>query len=369
MVRRLLYLNGLAVLGVMLFHGAGWGFVAMFSWVERYQGATAVPFSQLSTPAYYVLRSVEQLVVATIPAFLFVSGYFAAFTAGRSGSISWPTVWARVKKFVPPYLFWGIIALGMLAAQGVIFTPLGYVVSFLTGNMTPAYYYIPLIIQFYAIAPFLAPLAKNHWRPLLLAAALVQLTVQLAQMAVIMDMEIPAIVGSIAALPKWFFPVRILWFVLGMIVGFHLSSFKAALARWKWALLGLAVLLLPLGILEWEWLVRQSGRPWVDHRETVLDSVYAIALIFTFFGFDQAKLPSAKTVGDLGSKAFGIYLAHIPVMEVVARGTYHVAPGLLAYQVLFALLVALVGLAVPLLLMRLMDMLPPIRRYYNYVFG
>ncbi len=369
MAKRLLYFNGLAILGVMLFHGTGWGFVAMFSWAARYQGATAVPFSQMGSPAYYALRAIEQLVAATIPAFLFVSGYFAAFAAGRSGMIAWRVVWGRVKKFLPPYFFWGVIALVMLAIQGIIFTPWRYLVSFLTGDMTPAYYYVPLIIQFYAISPFLAPLAKHHWRLLLLAAVLVQLAVQVAQMGVIMRWDMPAVFGFIAAWPKWFFPVRILWFVLGMVVGFHLSSFKEVLTRWRWALLALALLLLPSGILEWEWLLQQSGQPWVDHRETVLDSVYAVALIFAFLGFDQARLPGVKLISDLGSKAFGIYLAHIPVMEVVARGTYHVTPGLLAYQLPFAVLVALVSLVIPLLLMNFIDLLPPIRRYYNYVFG
>lgn len=369
MVRRLLYLNGLAILGVILFHGAGWGFVAMFSWTARYQEATAVPFSQMGSTAYYVLRGIEQLVVATIPAFLFVSGYFAAFAAGRSGSIGWRVVWGRVKKFVPPYLFWGIIALAMLAAEGVLFSPLRYVVSFLTGDMTPAYYYIPLIIQLYAISPFLAPLARNHWRPLLLAALLLQLLVHLLQLPLILGFDVPIIIERLALIPKWFFPARLLWFVLGMVVGFNLNSFKRVLTKWKWPLLVFTLLFIPLGMIEWESLVIQAHSDWFDHRETLVDTLYGLGFILTFIAFDKVTLPWEKTISDLGSKAFGIYLAHIPVMEVVARGTYHVAPGLLAYQLPFAALVALVGLAVPLLLMRLMDTLPPIRRYYNYVFG
>ncbi len=368
MVRRLLYLNGIAILGVILFHAAGWGFVAMFSWAGRYQGTTAVPFSQMGSPAYYVLRTIEQLVVATIPAFLFVSGYFVAFATGRSETIGWATVGARIKKFLMPYLFWGTISLVMLAAQDVYFTPLEYVVSFLTGSMTPAYYYIPLLIQLYAVSPLIVPLAKKHWKPLLGVAILVQVTIQASQLAVIMNWEIPEMLRQVANLPKWIFPARFLWFALGMIIGFNLTSFKAAVARWKWVLLGLSIILIPLGMLEWEWIIGRSGQPWVDHRETILDSIYSVCIIFTFLAFDKAKLLSAKLVSDLGSKAFGIYLAHIPVMEIVARGIYHVAPGLLAYQVIFLPLMIVFGLGIPLLMMYATN-LQPIRRYYGYVFG
>jgi hypothetical protein len=35
MFKRLLFLNGLATIGLILFHSAGWGFVAMFFWPER----------------------------------------------------------------------------------------------------------------------------------------------------------------------------------------------------------------------------------------------------------------------------------------------------------------------------------------------
>ncbi len=368
MIRRLLYLNGIAIVSVILFHSTGWGFVAMFSWAERYQAATAVPFSQMGSPAYYFLRVIEQLVVATIPAFLFVSGYFIAFATGRMETIGWATIWARIKKFIIPYLFWGTVSLGMLAAQGIILTPFEYAISFFTGNMSPAYYYIPLLIQLYAISPFVVPLAKKHWKPLLLVAILVHGTIQISYLSTIIGIEIPEIIRRFTALPKWFFPVRFLWFVLGIIVGFNLANFKLILARWKWVLLGLSIILIPAGVLEWEWIIRQSGQQWVDHRETILDSVYSISIIFTFLAFDKVKLPRAKMVEDLGSKAFGIYLAHIPVMEVVARGIYHIAPGLLAYQVIFVPIMIILGLGLPLLAMYITNLLP-VRRYYSYVFG
>jgi len=43
MVRRLLYINGLAIIAVVMFHAAGMGFVAMFFWYQRYAGGMITP--------------------------------------------------------------------------------------------------------------------------------------------------------------------------------------------------------------------------------------------------------------------------------------------------------------------------------------
>ena len=77
-LRRLLILNGLAIIGVILFHAAGWGFVAIFAWSDRYMPVMETVSDQRGSAPYNALRLVEQLVVFSIPAFLFVSGFFIA---------------------------------------------------------------------------------------------------------------------------------------------------------------------------------------------------------------------------------------------------------------------------------------------------
>ncbi|MBE0411266.1 MAG: hypothetical protein IBX69_16210, partial [Anaerolineales bacterium] len=95
MVHKLLYLNGLAILGVVLFHTAGTGFTAMFAWGHRYLPETIPVMSQVGSLSYYGLRLFEQLSVFAIPAFLFVSGFFVAITTGRRETIDWNTVILR----------------------------------------------------------------------------------------------------------------------------------------------------------------------------------------------------------------------------------------------------------------------------------
>ncbi|MCA9932732.1 MAG: acyltransferase [Ardenticatenaceae bacterium] len=368
MVRRLLYLNGIAIVAVILFHSTGWGFTALFAWDKVYLGATAVPFSLKNTPSYYALRIMEQTVMAAIPVFLFVSGYFIAFATGRKDNIGWPLIGARVKNLIVPYVLWGALALLMLFVQGTVWTPKQYLVSFLIGNMTPAYYYIPLLIQLYAISPFIVPLAKKRWKLLLAIAVFVQLLIHAMQFPMLLHLDVPDWLLRLGMIPKWFFPTRFLWFTLGIVVGFNLTSFKQALYRWRWVFLGTAVLLIPLGVLEWEWILRHSGQQWIDTRETLLDSIYSASMLLAFIAFDKMPLPQMKRVSDWGTKSFGIYLAHIPVMEVVARGIYHVAPAVLGYQILFVPIIIVTGMGIPLLMMYLIN-LSPARRFYTYIFG
>jgi hypothetical protein len=47
MIKRMLYLNGLAVLTVILYHSSAWGFIGMFFWTDRYRPVSVPNFDQL----------------------------------------------------------------------------------------------------------------------------------------------------------------------------------------------------------------------------------------------------------------------------------------------------------------------------------
>ncbi len=370
MVRRLLLLNGLAILGVILFHASGWGFVAMFSWTHRYLPVTSPNYDLVGSPAYYILRVIEQLVVFSIPAFLFVSGYFIAFAAGRQQStISWSIIGARIKNLLIPYLVWSFVVLVLYFFEGKRYTPVEYLRLLLTGETNPAYYYVILLSQFYLISPFLVPVARERWKLLLVVTALIQLSVQLLQYPTLLGLELPAAFQPfIDVVPKWFFPARIFWFSFGMVFGFHLQQFKAWVIQFKWTLLAILLFTFVLGLPEWELYFRMSGSGWLNPRETFIDTIYAAAFLLTFIAFDGLAVPFSKQISDLGVKSFGIYLVHSPVMEYTARAIYHLAPWLLAYQILLQPILIVLGLAVPLLLMAAVKR-SPARGAYQYLFG
>lgn len=369
MIGRLLQLNGLAILAVVMFHAAGWGLIAMFAWTSRYMPVSGADYSQMGTVSYFALRTMEQLAVFAIPAFLFVSGIFIAFATPRSKStVGWHVVGARLKGLLIPYLIWSLLIFALYALQGRVFAPKAYAVLLLTGKTNPVYYYIPLLAQYYLLSPLLVYLARKSWLPLLIVAGIIQLAVILSYYPFLLGMEQPTLLALNTLVPKWFFPSRIFWFTLGIVVGFHRQQVQQSIIRYKWALLALALVLIPIGIIEWETIYSLSGKDWIPHRETLLDSVYSLAVIFGFLAFAGSALPASRQLSDLAGKSYGIYIVHSPVMELVSRTIYHLAPWILGVQLLFQPIIIAAGLGVPLLLMWAVNKSPG-RRYYRYLFG
>lgn len=368
MYKRLLYQNGLAILGVVLYHSVGWGFTAMFAWAHRYSPVASPGVGDVNQVYYYLMRLIEQAVVFTIPAFLFVSGFFVAFAAGRSGAnLSWKVVGARISGLLIPYLIWSHLVLLLFSFERSLSLK-SYFQVILTGAADPAFYFIPLLIQFYLLSPLIVALARKRWKALLLVAGVIQLMVVGLQYMAALSTPLPVLNLPADLVPKWFFPSRIFWFTAGVVVGFHLATFKSFLGRFKWVFLGTAAALIPLGMLEWEVVYRLSGQLWLDQRELLTDTLYAAAFILALLAFDRVRLPLEQALTDLGARSFGIYIVHSPVMQVVMRGIYHLFPPLLAYSPLLLLILFAAGLGIPLAAMSIVN-LTPARRIYAYLFS
>jgi len=367
MIRKFLYLNGIAIISVILFHASGWGFTAMFPWAHRYMVSGTDPYLNIGSVSYFVLRFVEQLVMFSIPIFLFVSGYFVAFNTGKEKTIAWKSILNRIKFLIIPYLVWTFIFLVLNFLEGKRPGLADLLKIFLTGSITPAYYFVILLIQFYLISPFLVPLAKNHWKVLLLVTGILQISFHLLQYLIILQPENTISILIIRFLPKWLFIVRLFWFCLGLVIGFHRAEIKKYFDGKAILWYSSALILFIIGIFEWEFLLRMSRSNWIETRETIIDAAYAFALLFAILSTEKV-LPLRNQVEKTGGQSFGIYLAHIPVMEYLARGIYHLAPWLLGQTLIFVLIIASVGLFIPLLGMWIFRK-TFLNRYYGYVFG
>ena len=369
MTRRLLYLSGLAIVGTVAYHVVGWGFVSMFWWADRYAPVTVPNFDQLGSVAYFGMRVVEQVIIPSVPAFLFVAGVFAAFASGRSHDLhGWGWIPKRLIVLLIPYGIWSFVNIASDYALGERASGMVLLRMLLIGGTSPGFYFIPLLCQLYLLSPLIVPLARRHWRGLLLASALIQLVAQSARYAAHLDFAFPG--SSLLAMltPSWFFPGNLFWFAFGVVLGFHSTELIGGIvrARWFW-LAGVALLLVP-GIVEWELLLRASGEAWLGSTETLLDNVYSLLFLLTFLGFEAVRLPGLRRVSELGSKAYGIYLVHGLVLTFVAKIIYNAAPALLSVEIAFLGILAAAGLGVPLILMNLVRR-SPARRLYPYLFG
>jgi surface polysaccharide O-acyltransferase-like enzyme len=370
MVKRLLLLNGLATIGAVLHHATFWELTAMFWWVDRYLPVTVPNFDQLGSLRYIVLRLLDQLAFPGVFAFLIVSGYFMAVTAGHGENRKvWKLVLRRIQTLVIPYLIWSAAFFAFEIVQGERYTP-GQVVSLLlTGGITPPYYYVPLLIQLYVIAPVLVRLSRGHWKALLAAALLLQVPVLFSYYVGVLKTDVGGAGSVLRLFREWHLLGYIPWFLIGTLAGTHLEAFKAFLVRAKKPLLILLVLTFVAGLVEWEWIRQQTGREWLAPQIMLMNKLFAATLLLSFLAFYRLKIPFSSQVSTIGAKSYGIYLIHMLVLEIIAKAAYHFAPWLLAYQAPFLVILIGAGLGVPLLMMVVVDRSPLLRKIYAPLFG
>ena len=359
MTKRLLLLNGLAVLAVPLHHATGYGFRAMFEWTDRYLPVAAPNYDQIGSLAYYVIILIQQLDNFALPAFLFVSGFFIAFAAGGSQSLKWNAVMARLKYLMIPFVFW-TMAFFIILLQRL---PLNLV------EALDRYYYIPLLAQFYLVSPFIVPLARNHWKLLLSVTGFLELGWAVIRCFNTLETGGAVVDWLMFLTPRWLIPTLFFWFTLGVVAGFHRQPLAQWLDRVKWRLLAAMVILGVLTIVEYQFLAYLAGKEWLGpYFGGVSRKLYSLAFILCFLAFDKLSLPFSKQISQLGGKSLGIYLAHSLAMYVAAVMMYRQTPWVLGNQLLYQGALIVIALVIPLLLMSVLSK-SAARGVYRYVFG
>lgn len=369
MTRRFQLLGGLAILAVVCHHATGWGYTAMFWWTDRYRAVATPNFDQAGTLPYYGLLAIQQLTAFSVPAFLFISGFFVAYVArGSRSALQWNTVLKRIRNLLVPYAIWSVMIFLSDALQGLTRTPVEYLSRLMLGRATSAYYYIPLLCQFYLLSPLVAALAKSRPRLVAAVSALLQLGTLSLGYLVACGMQTPAVTLMMRMTPGWSFPRWAFFFTFGVVSGSHLTQFKQWLTKLKW---GLLVALVPLGLLalfEPQAPLQPDAQDWERALASVSSHLYAVVFILCFLAFDRATIPGSRVIYRLNRSSFGIYLLHPTVLEFVARLIRQVMPRLLAHQVILQPLLVALGVGVPLSFMTIVSK-SPARRLYRYLFG
>ena len=370
MSRRVFALSGLAILSVVWSHAAGWGQIAMIYWADRYRPVSVPSFDQVGSLAYYVLLVIRQLNVFAVPAFLFVSGFFVAYAArGNSLGLNWKLVRVRITHLLIPYFIWSLVIFLGDALQGNTYAPLEYVRRLVVGSADGSYFYVPLLCQFYLLAPLMVPIAKTRTRLLLCVAGLVQLVTIGVWYLPLLGVTGPALRVILDAVPGWAFFRWAFFFPLGLVSGFQTTKLQNTLLRFRPLLLATLIVLGVLAVIEPEAVYRTSGQEWRFVPLTISTALYSVAVILCFLGLSRIPDFASSIFYRLGSRSYGVYLLHQKAMELAARLLRQAAPAVLAHQVLVIKPLALaVGLGAPLLFM-LAVAKSPLRRFFRYLFG
>lgn len=370
--RHLLLLNGLSILAVVSNHAVSWGLIAMFWWADRFRPVSVPNYDQLGTLPYYVLVAVKQLTIFSVPAFLFVSGFFVAYAArGSQRAFTWRMAWMRIQKLLTAYIIWSLVLFAVQALEGSTYTPVGYLERLVSGEATPAYYFVPLLCQFYLLSPLLIALARDRWRLLLAGSLILQLAaIGLHYLDLARAVSHASLLDHVLVvpLPNWFFPQWCFLFVFGLVSGFHLEKLKQWLANYRPVLLAGAIVFALLSIAESEVASRLTGQDLHGSLWMMTANLYSLCVVTSYLAFSAIPIPFSPMLYQLGAQSFGIYLVHPLVLEFVARAIYHLAPQSLAYHGLFALLLIVLGVGIPVLAMPAFAR-SPARKSYHYLFG
>jgi peptidoglycan/LPS O-acetylase OafA/YrhL len=359
-MRRLPILNGIAALMVVLNHTVSYGFNAMFFWTDRYKDVSVPTFEAIGTLPYYFLFAIHHLAEFAIPAFLFVSGFFLAFTAkGNSEGINSDLLISRIKKLIAPFIIWSIIVNVLLLRR----------LPPTIDEVLRMYYYIPLIAQYYLLSPIIVAIAKKRWFLLLIGSAFLQIGVEIITLLQLLEIGYPGQNIFVLATPVWFFPGRLFYFSIGVLAGLYQQKFFDWVRKYQWIVLASMLALLVLSILEYLLVSQLTGIAWlVPHFSGGIKALFATSLVICFFAFPDIKVPFTKELSDLGGKSLGIYLVNTPAIYLIAYSMYFITPWALGNQIVYQSVLIAAGLGIPLLMMEVLRK-PSIRKFYTFILG
>ena len=160
---------------------------------------------------------------------------------------------------------------------------------------------------------------------------------------------------------------HLIWFTMGMVFFVHREQIATLLRIYRWGLLTSIIFMLILGQLEIQYLMNASGNSWVNSQPSVVTR-WLYSLLILGFAILLEKITPLSTIEFIGSKSYGIYLSHILTIEICARLIYHTLPDMLGQTIIFLGILLIMGIGIPLLIMRIFQK-TPFKTVYSYLWG
>lgn len=348
MKRQLLALSGLAIVIVVLNHSIHMGSLG----IQECGLPQAVGLERL------LLLLLGGLGTFAVPTFLFTSGSFVSYAARRNPPrLPWRTVWAALKRLLWPYMIWSIVFYVYIycrKAQG--YTLWGYVTKLIVGY---PFHFIPILLFYYICSPILVRLTDRLGYVPLAGIALYQ--------AFLIALIFPARFGL--SVPSWtemLVPPGLgrpmaqwgIYFPLGLVFSLKNKEISPWLQRLRilpmLATGAFFVLLIlnDIGVL---------GFPLAYY-------LCPFAFLFLAPTIRRDSIPLVRQLEKVAKRSYGLYLTNLIVLDLAVFSTQAALPGLLAYQLLFCLILFIVALGVPLGVMNGVARTPG-KVVYRYVFG
>lgn len=369
MYRKVLLLSGISILAILIEHADTFGIDALYFWLPRYQTLLPANYNPLSTPQYIILILFKQGFIFGVPAFLFVSGFFAGYAINLEKT-RWKIITTRILALVVPYLFWTDINIILDAGTGNISTTWQYLARLFFG--VGGFWFIPVLIVFYLISPWLIRLSKINSKSLLIFSGILQIVFITLKYTIFLSLKStnPLINFIINDQNNNFLMNWIFYFPFGIVYYMHQHDLKIWMLthRKSIELICAFSFLIAMTISLWKNIYLQPTDNWITGFVDFLSHLYSVFIIIVFLILGEIKGILYNQIIKLSPQVYGIYLTHYFFQSYFSRAIYHLIPALLRFQILFFILNIVIGLGGSLLLMRLMRK-SRLKSHYALVFG
>ncbi|MCB8967098.1 MAG: acyltransferase [Ardenticatenaceae bacterium] len=304
------------------------------------------------------LLTLDELGHFAVPVFLFISGSFIAYAAGgKSKTISWKSLQSMLKRLLWPYLLWSVLFFIYTALRNGYMEPfLLYAKHLVVGY---PYHFIPILIFYYALSPILVPLARKYSYWLILVIALCQL--------IMSNIQTPGLLGF--TFPGWMrifappvlantFTIWGVYFPMGLVFSLHAKEFNPKLYKIRWVSLIVTIALFIAG-------TSPADAP---YHFFLARYIYPITFMLLIPVIKRQWIPWVRHFEYVGKHSYGLYLAHMIMVDLAYWLIQLIVPGLYNYPILLRVPVFVTAVAIPLILMEISTKLPT-RNVYRYVFG
>jgi len=349
MNRQFAALRGIAMILVVLHHAVDLTKMA----------AERAGYAPLAGVGAAIVTPFYELGIYAVPLFLFISGAFMAYAAkGTPPTVSWKVVHNALKRLIWPYLLWSVVVyVEVYFHYGEVHSVMEYVKKLIIG--TP-FEFVPLLLFFYFVAPFIAKWAQGRRGLLLIVGfSLLQL--------VAMNMEKPGILGFY--FPGWM-PTDIpiiggtlaqyaVYFPLGLVYSMNAKAINPVLERWKRPLLILIIALFGLHLL---YAYHVFYAPILQYVAAAVTMMY-MPLI------PRTAVPQVRRIERISKRSYGLYLIHFTLIDVLLFAIASFVPGLFRVQLLLMPIMFVLGFVIPIFVMEKLSQVKLVRPVYQYIFG
>lgn len=314
--------RGLAIIAVVAIHAID----KVFSWECPAMGGWNLFF----------VVTYRQLLNFAIPAFIFISGYWASANPMESLNDYRFFLVKRLPRVLIPYFFWSVVLLGYAAFREHKIDGYQIIFKLLTGRVISIYYFIMVISQLYIITPIFQYINRKRYG-LILVLILNGISLLSAYLGrVYFHYWIPV---------SYAFYSWIIFYEIGLLTGSSDNNIFTTKKVQFFILPAILVSLLISG-LEASVLLSRCDNSYFAIAPVKFSSfLYCICIIIAFLHIKRYLSHRPKFLAALGYYSFGIYLIHAPILYKVISFVRK-SSDIYSFQLLYQFIVIVVTISI-----------------------